>query len=128
MAKIGFSEELQPNGQIARSSTRLISMFLGFFTILLLAFLAYWHQRQMTELFELSRSKSIDQGTLVVLLKSMSIIDPMLLMILAVMIFAPKYVQKLAELKLGKLSELPKEVNGVAVDDVNKTNPDEQSK
>jgi hypothetical protein len=34
----------------------------------------------------------------------------------------------LAELKLGKLSELPKEVNGVAVADVNKTNPDEQGK
>jgi len=111
MIKIGYSEELQPNGQIAKSSTRLISLCLGFFTILLLGFLAYWHQQHMTELFGLVERKAIDQGTLVVLLKSLSIIDPMFLMILAVMIFAPKYVQKLAELKLGKLSELPKQDN-----------------
>ena len=105
-ADIGFLQELQPNGMVANSTTRLISFIFGLFTIMLVGFLAFCYTQAISELFVLVDKRAIDQGSLVVMIKSLNIIDPMLLVILGTMIFVPKYLQKLAELKLGKLSDL----------------------
>jgi len=108
-AKTGFFQELQPDGSVANSSTRLYSLAFAVLTIALLCFLTWAFNEHVNQLFAMADKKSIDQGTFVVLLQSMQIISPTILVVLGVMIFVPKYLQKLAELKLGKLSDLPKE-------------------
>jgi hypothetical protein len=107
--KIGFLEELQPNGSVAKSSTRLWSAVFASFTIALVSFLAYQFSQHIDQLFDMAGNGKIDQGAFVSLIQSMKIIDPFLLSILLLAVFAPKYIQKIAEIKLGKLSELPKQ-------------------
>jgi hypothetical protein len=123
-AKIKFWQEFQPDGSIADSWIRLLSM-LSF--ILLCAYLYYsmnWYKETFNIYTNLIKSKpsSISEQTYVALTMQLKQVDTTIFFILVALTAAPKVIQKAIEAwsngKLGNISS-SKEVTKETIKETN---------
>ena len=100
-AKVGFFQELQPDGSVADSFIRGLSalFFVLLSVFIVLSYLSY--KSNIGEFTRLLRDKCITEQSFNVLFTQVKMIDWDILLLLITATVAPKVIQKFAEAKTG---------------------------
>lgn len=108
-ADIGFHQELQPDGKIANSWMRKWESIFGIVTVLYFAVSCYSFLSLRAKLVYALLDKVISEQTYNSVMLTLTLVDITVFVMLLVATFAPKVVQKFAEMKLGVKPDNPTE-------------------
>lgn len=100
-ADIGFHQEQQPNGKIANSWMRKWESIFGVMTLIYLAISCYFYFTARAVLITAVVAKTIDGSTYSSIMLTLNVVDLTVFIIMVTATFAPKALQKFAEMKTG---------------------------